>query len=155
MANGPNLAHTAAWPQQELILTSSRICIVFHKIHIRKIRTTHHWKAKRQSYNSYLYHFVKFGGYHGASGHASCNLDYFRMDHTMWACLSILAITLDRKIRMGWFLIRWKDNSHGYNFHSFHLAKISQEGGLNVGTSGWYNWSASLKAKFGISHVLE
>ena len=51
---------------------------------------------------------------------------YFRMDHTMWACLSILAITLDRKIRMGWFLILWKADSHGYNFHSFHLAKIIQ-----------------------------
>ena len=116
MANGPNLAHTAAWPQQELILTSSHIFLVFYKIHIRKIPTTHHLKDKRQSYNSYVLHFVKFGGHHGASGHASCSLDYFQMDHTMWACLSILAISFDRKIRKIRATYGWKDNSIIYNF---------------------------------------
>ena len=58
-------------------MTSFSIFIVVSKIQIRKIPTTHHWKAKRQSYNSYVLHFVKFGGYNGASGHASCNLALF------------------------------------------------------------------------------
>ena len=155
MANGPNLAHTAAWPQQELITTSFRILLVFSKIQIRKIRNTHHFEDKRQAMIHMkpplsnlvaikLIFVIQVVTWH-----------YFRMDHTMWACLSILAITQARKIRKIRATYGWKDNSIIYNFSFLTFGKISKYGGLNVGSSGWYNWNASLKAKFGISHVLE
>ena len=50
------------------------ILLVFSKIQIRKIRATHHFKDKRQGYNSYVEHFSEFDKHQVDNCLTSCSL---------------------------------------------------------------------------------
>ena len=126
MANGPNLAHTVAWPQQELITTSFRILLVFSKIQIRKIRNTHHFEDKRQAMIDMKSPLSNLVAIKLIFVIQVVTWHYFRMDHTMWACLGILAIIQARKFGLSWSFFCWKDNSIIYNFSFLTFGKISQ-----------------------------